>query len=113
MLIIVYILTGLLFIGLSIPMMRGKVSPNKWYGFRVKATLENPDIWYPANAYAGKLLCATGIITVVSAVVCAFIPGISEDDYAITVSVVMLGSLFITFFFCMRYVKSLANRILG
>lgn len=96
-------------IGLSIPMMQGKVSPNNWYGFRIKATLENPDIWYPANAYARKLLCATGIITVIAAVVCAFIPGITEDAYAITVSAIMLGSLFITVFFCMRYAKSLAN----
>ena len=110
MLTIVFMLTGLLMIGLSIPMIRGKVSPNKWYGFRVKATLENPDVWYPANVYAGKLLCATGIITVVAAVVCAFIPGITEESYAITVSVIMLGSLFITFFFCMRYAKSLVSR---
>ena len=109
MLIIVFVITGLLLIGVSIPMMRGKVSPNNWYGFRIKATLENPDVWYPANAYAGKLLCVTGVITIVAAVVCALIPGISEDTYAITISVIMLGCLFVTLFISMRYAKSLAN----
>lgn len=109
MLIIIFVITGLLFIGLSIPMIRGRVSPNKWYGFRNKTTLENSDIWYPANAYAGKLLCATGIITIMATVVCAFIPGITEDAYAIAVTVVMLGCLFIMLFFSMRYAKSLAN----
>jgi len=111
MLIVIFVITGLLFIGLSIPMIRGKVLPNKWYGFRVKETLENPDIWYPANAYAGKLLCATGIIMVVAAVICAFIPGITDDAYALTVTVIMLGSLFITLFFSMRYAKSLAHEV--
>jgi hypothetical protein len=110
MLIIVFVITGLLLIGVSIPLMQGKVSPNNWYGFRVKLTLENPDIWYPANAYAGKLLLATGVITLVAAVVCAFVPGITEDAYAITVIVIMLGSLSIALFFSMRYAKSLANR---
>ena len=96
-------------IGLSIPMMRGRVSPNKWYGFRNGATLENLDIWYPANAYAGKLLCVTGVITTVAAVACAFILGISEDAYALAVTVIMLGSLFATLFLSVRYANSLVN----
>ena len=79
MLIIVFVITGLLMIGLSIPMMRGRVSPNKWYGFRNGATLENLDIWYPANAYA------------------------------LAVTVIMLGSLFTTLFLSVRYANSLVN----
>jgi len=106
---VAFILIGLLFIGLSIPIMRGRVPPNRWYGLRIKATLDNPNVWYPANAYAGKLFCATGVITAVAAVVCAMIPGISDDAYVITIIMIMLGCLFIALFFSIRYAKSLAN----
>ena len=51
-----YVGSGLLLIGLSVPLIRRKVRPNGWYGFHVRQTLADPDIWYAANAYAGKSL---------------------------------------------------------
>ena len=71
-LVIVFILIGLLMVALSIPLIRGKVSPNVWYGFRIRLTHENPDIWYPANAYAGRLLLIAGMATSIQ------VPGTSE-----------------------------------
>jgi repressor LexA len=31
---------------LSLPLLWGRIPPNGLYGFRVRATLDNPDIWY-------------------------------------------------------------------
>ena len=45
---------GLLFIGLSIPLLLNKVPPNLWYGFRTRLTLSDPQIWYPVNAWGAK-----------------------------------------------------------
>jgi uncharacterized membrane protein len=46
----------------SVPMILGRVPPNPIYGFRTRLTLSSPDIWYPANRFAGwALLLAAGL----------------------------------------------------
>ena len=35
---------SLLLIGLAVPLIRGRVKPNAWYGFRIPLTLDNPEI---------------------------------------------------------------------
>jgi len=81
-LLLMYVVFGLLLIALAIPMMRDKVPPNPWYGFRVPSTLSDPVLWYKANRYAGRWLLLTGIITVIAAVAFYFVPGLSVDHYA-------------------------------
>jgi hypothetical protein len=78
-----YVGSGLLLVGLSIPLIMGKIKPNGLYGFRVNATMENPALWYAVNTYAGWRLLATGVATVVSSVGLYFIPGLSLDTYAL------------------------------
>jgi uncharacterized membrane protein len=47
---------------LSIPLMRGAIPPNWWYGFRTPATVHSMDLWYPTNRFAGRqLLLASGL----------------------------------------------------
>jgi uncharacterized membrane protein len=59
---------GLLIIGLAIPLVKEKIKPNIWYGFRTKKTLSDEKIWYPANKYAGqKMICAGTAIVLLSA----------------------------------------------
>jgi hypothetical protein len=40
--------------GLAVPLIRCKISPNRWYDFRIPRTLNNPDVWYRANAVTGR-----------------------------------------------------------
>ena len=68
-LLVLYLVTGLLLVGLSLPLIYRKVPPNYWYGFRVRATLEDDKIWYPVNEYVAKRLFWVGIVTVVAAAV--------------------------------------------
>ncbi len=68
-LLLLYLVTGLLLVGLSLPLIYRKIPPNYWYGFRVKATLENEDVWYPVNEYAARRLLWVGIATAVAAAV--------------------------------------------
>ena len=44
----------------ALPMVLGKVPPNRIYGFRTPKTLSSPNIWYPANRIAGWLMIAAG-----------------------------------------------------
>ncbi len=66
-------LSGLLFIVISLPLIAKRVRPNRWYGFRVKKTLSDERIWYQANFIAGRDLLLAGIaISASTAIVCLF-----------------------------------------
>lgn len=101
----IYFSGSILMILLSLPMIFRRVPPNPLYGFRTRATLSDPDLWYAANAYAGKWLLADGLLflLVVSAMRLFF--SFSVDVFSTIAAVVMLGSLTVTVIFCLRYTK--------
>jgi hypothetical protein len=82
-LLTMYLISGAILTALSLPLIVGKIGPNGLYGFRVKATMENPKLWYAVNKFAGVRLLITGIVTILAAVGLYFIPGISVDTYAL------------------------------
>jgi uncharacterized membrane protein len=51
-----------MFCFISVPLIKGKVPRNRWYGFRVPKTLRSDSVWYPVNAYSGKCLYVSGLI---------------------------------------------------
>ncbi len=57
-----FVICGLAFVVISIPLIFEKVPPNRWYGFRTKKTLSNREIWYKINKYTGKDIFIAGII---------------------------------------------------
>lgn len=59
---ILNLLGSLLIVGLSVPMIQGKVRRNALYGMRTPKTLSSDAIWYPANRYAGRALFTAGAI---------------------------------------------------
>jgi hypothetical protein len=103
-----YVCAGLLLSALSVPLMKGLVKPNYWYGFRVRQTLADPIVWYAANAYSGRRLFWVGIVTSSTAQVLFFVPGIEVDSYATACAVVALSSLAVTVFLSFRYLNSIA-----
>ena len=103
-----FIVTGLLFIVLAIPMIRGKLPPNYWYGFRVRKTLDNPEIWFPANAYAGKLLLVYGVaIILITPILPLVLPGLSTDALLWVLTAVLLGGLFIVVLLSWLYLRKM------
>lgn len=75
--------SGVLLVLLSLPLLWGKVPPNGLYGFRTRATLGDPAIWYPANKYAARRLIGSGMALAGAAVILRWIPGLSVDAYAL------------------------------
>lgn len=65
MLYVVAYVVPVVLILLSIPMVLGKVPPNKLYGFRTPKTLSSPDVWYPANKVSGVLMILAGALSIV------------------------------------------------
>ncbi len=105
---------SLLLIGLSIPLIRGRVKPNAWYGLRVSYTQDNPDIWYPANRYAGKLLLICGLILLVVTLGLPFLldidmAGSAPDAYVLSVSMVILVGALLVLVLSWWYARNLAK----
>jgi hypothetical protein len=57
---IVFPALGALLVALGWPMAARRVRPNRWYGMRVPATFANEQVWYDANAVAGRDMMALG-----------------------------------------------------
>ncbi len=108
-LLIVYIGSGLLLILVSLPLLWEKVPPNPLYGFRVRATLENPAIWYPASKFAAKRLIWTGAVVAVAALTLYSIPGLSLDAYALGCLAVLMVALTFTLVQSLRHLRTLTR----
>jgi hypothetical protein len=109
-LLILYVVTGLLLAGLAVPLIKRKVPPNIWYGFRVKATLENEAIWYPVNEYTGWWLLGIGLMTVVVAVVAFFTTAANVGVYASIVGGAVVGSLTVAVLKSFLYLRQLTAK---
>jgi SdpI/YfhL protein family len=99
---------ALLLAGLSVPMIRRQVPPDRWYGVRIRRTLNNPDVWYPVNAFVGKRLLVVGLGSAAAAVILYLVPGLKLDTYALaclTVVVVMI----VSFVQSVRYLPALGK----
>lgn len=102
-----YVIFGVLMIVLALPMLRDKVPPNPWYGFRVPSTLSDPVVWYKANRYMARWLLVTGIITVIATVALYFVPGLTADTYALLVLAAFGAPFLVTIFTSFRYLRQL------
>lgn len=81
---------GALLIALGIPLALGRVGPNRWYGFRVPATLRDQGTWYAVNALAGKDLIATGVILLVLVLTMRSLADISPTASALAFAVALV-----------------------
>lgn len=70
-----FALLGVLLMGLSLPMSRGELPPNRAVGLRTAATLADPAVWYAANAAAGRDLFRLGAVISAAAVVLPVVLG--------------------------------------
>ena len=106
-LMLMFLFSGGLLAALSVPLIMGKIPPNGLYGFRVKKTMEDPDIWYPVNRYGGKWLLAAGLVLALAAVGLFFVPGISLDGYSYSVLAVWVAIFTIAMVVSFRYMNLL------
>ena len=91
---LMFALVGMLFVGLSIPLIRNRVPPNRYYGFRTRRTLSDPKIWYEVNHISGKDLFVAGLIIILSSLTTlALAQRWSNEHVAITLLLIMVFSL--------------------
>ena len=96
LLLVVFLLSGMLLAGLGLPLIFRWVGPNTIYGFRVRRTLADREVWFAANRYSGCGRTATGFIEMVVAGGRYRVVGLSAGAYAmvcggVTVAMVLAG----------------------
>ncbi len=74
MLIIYLAACGLIFIGLGVPLLKGKIERNIWYGIRFKAAFASDEMWHDVQTYGARHLVGGGIILLIDAVALMFVP---------------------------------------
>jgi hypothetical protein len=105
-LLLFYIFFGLFTAAISLPLIGEKVKPNLLYGFRVRATLENPAVWYATNKHFGKRLLLTSLGFLAGSVILFFIPGLSLDAYALGCMAIFLILFTVSFIQSLIYLRS-------
>lgn len=90
---LIFLITGLLFAGLGVPLWRRRVRPNAWYGLRVRSTFADERVWYDANEASGRDLSLLGLVVAVGSLGAALVPGILPLEHVVLLLVVTtLGS---------------------
>jgi uncharacterized membrane protein len=104
-----FCITGMLCVGLSLPMIYRRVKPNGWYGFRTPKTLRDEGVWYAANAYMGRLLLVWGAAISVVSVLLYLSPTLRADLalYNEAAAAVMLGGLAVIIVLGLRTLRTL------
>lgn len=91
---ILFAVVGLLFIGLGVPLVLGRVPPNQFYGCRTTKTLSNPKAWYEANRISGKDFLISGVlILAASLVTLVFGQGANPNHVVLTLLLVLVLSV--------------------
>ena len=58
---LIYLFVGIIFMAISIPLIKRKVKINNWYGIRLPETMKNEKLWYEVNEKSGKHLFVFGL----------------------------------------------------
>lgn len=101
-----WILTALLCIGLSIPLVRGTVKPNLLYGARFAQSFASEDDWYAINSYGGRQLIGWSVPLLVVGLISLFLP--LQQQFALTLVLGFAPLVFILIPGCLtwRYARS-------
>ncbi len=83
-------LAGLLIMGLAIPLVRGRVSPNGVYGVRLSQSFRSADAWYAINRYGGRRLIIWAVPLIVVGLISFFLPLQSRPALALVLGIAPL-----------------------
>jgi uncharacterized membrane protein len=91
---LVFVVVGIVFAAFGVPLMRGRVRPNFWYGCRTHKTLSDEKVWYAVNRVTGRdLVIAGGVVAACALAVLLFWRDANTDLVAAVMLCVALLSV--------------------
>ena len=105
-----FILGGVLLVAISIPLIKRRVKPNHWYGFRTPRTLKGPNVWYPANEFGARRMLWVGVAWIAAAVIFYFIPDLSFVAYVSAVGAVAIIGTIIMVIQSLAFIRQLPEK---
>ena len=91
---LLFVIVGVIYISLGIPLLLGRIPPNAWYGCRTRKTLSSEEIWYPVNRVSGRYMIISGVAVILSAFgVFIFRRSLGPDHGAAILLVVLVVSV--------------------
>jgi uncharacterized membrane protein len=63
---LLFAIVGIIYVGLGVPLLLGRIPPNAWYGCRTQKTLSSEEIWYPVNRVTGRYMIISGVALILS-----------------------------------------------
>ena len=111
--LVVFVVVGLLYVALGVPLQSRRVKRNVWYGLRIGETLANDEVWYEANAACGKQFIILGASEALLAIALYFVPWSDPEHYALTLSGVVTVSTMILAFWGIAKAREISKRVLG
>jgi len=79
---------SLVCIGLGIPLLKGKIKMNRYYGVRFAKSFESEENWYKINKYGAKRLIIWSVPMLIIGVATFFVPMRDRPLLAVPFSVV-------------------------
>ena len=67
-------LCAVLFVCLSLPLLKGRIRMNRWYGIRFKKAYESEKNWYRLNRYGAERIITWSVPLLVVGVATFFVP---------------------------------------
>ena len=102
-----WVVAGVLSIGLSIPLLHGKVRPNALYGVRFSESFQSDDAWFTINRYGAKRFILWALPMIAVGIAALFLPLQSRPWAALLLGLVPLAFVltpaFETWLFARRY----------
>jgi hypothetical protein len=105
--LLLFVFVGALMAGLSLPLLLRRVKPNSLYGFRTPRTLSDENIWYEANAFAGRWTLGLGVLFALISIVLYFLLGANFIVYNVACASVLLVGLLVVLTLSFRHLRSL------
>jgi hypothetical protein len=82
---------GFVLIGVSLPLLLGKIKMNHVYGFRIRKAFESEENWFEINYYGAKALIRWSLVIMAVGIGCLYI----EPQHVLTVAKIAFLSLLV------------------
>lgn len=96
-------IVALIVMGVSLPLVKRKIRPNRWYGIRIPEAFKSEERWFELNQYGGRLMIWWGVVIAITAGIGLALEKKYWLVYTFSELAVMLGGLGIVVALIFRY----------